>query len=235
MNTKNIFRYLALLITFLAASSTVFSQTPLTASNITVNIDYKAGTLSVTWPDDNGSADLCREYSEGEKISYRIGGASPVELFNNATGTSYSANSATFNTTRNDAEYKKLPAEFFENPVTIIFEARYGNNRSGCPTKTLLPSIPINITPGTRLDDPQSPTAGYDASCSNVPLTWLAPAIVAGATNLGFDVKRRPAGSTGNYNSIASNTKLTSINDGGAAAIAAIAGIEQEYLVLELQ
>lgn len=227
MNTKNIFRYLVFLITFLAASSTVFSQTPLTPSDITVNIDYKAGTLSVSWPDDNGSSNVCREYSEGEKISYKIGAASPVELFNNGTGASYSANSATFNTTRNDAEYKKLPAEFFQSPVTIVFEARYGNGKSGCPSKILFPSTAININPGTRLDDPQSPSAGYDASCSNVPLSWLSPAIVAGASNLRFDVKRRPAGTTGSYTAVSSNLNATSYND----AASTIAGVEQEYLL----
>lgn len=206
-------RLMGCLLAVLLLSATQLNA-QMSSTDLQVNINYVAGTMRVDWKDDPGGSNVCREYSTGEKISYRIGANSPQKIFDNTGSGSIATNYREFN---------NLPGDFFSNPVTIIFESDFGNANTSCGN----PLVPTNIQKqiATRIDDPQSPQAGFDVSCDEVPLSWLAPSIVAGASNLRFEVERREANTSGSYTNIYNNTG-TSYNDAAAPA-----GKEQEYRI----
>src|SRR5690606_31415771 len=156
-----------LIAIFLLATFSLKAQ--LSSPDVQVSVDYVLGTLRVTWKDDPGGTSVCRAYATGEKISYRIGAGAINSIFDSSTGIS-SAN--------NYADFTNLPGTFFSNPVTVIFEGEYGNANTGCGSPLIYTNIQKQIA--TRIDDPQSPTAGFDVSCDEVPINWLSPTIVAG-------------------------------------------------------
>ncbi len=186
----------------------------LNQSEVQATIDYTAGTLRVSWTDDPGGSSVCREYTQEEKIFYRIGSGNRQKIFDNTTGGSSALSYANFN---------NLPGDFFSNPVMITFEGKHGNNNGSCGNP-LIPSI-ININIQTRIDDPQSPSAGNDVSCDNVPISWLSPSIVAGAPNLKFEISRREANTTGSFTKIRDESSTSYLD------FTSTAGVEQEYKI----
>lgn len=206
------------LLSFLFLSVGILYVTPvksqLNNSEVQTSIDYTAGTLRVSWTDDPGGSNVCREYTQEEKIFYRIGSGARQKIFDNTTGGSSALSYADFN---------NLPGEFFSNPVVITFEGKHGNANGSCGNP-LIPSI-ININVQTRIDDPQSPSAGIDVSCDNVPMSWLSPSIVAGASNLKFEISRREANTTGSFTKIRDESSTSYLD------ISAPAGVEQEYRI----
>jgi hypothetical protein len=192
------------------------SKAQLTASDIQVSINYLNGTMKVTWKDNPGGTNVCRLFTQKEKISYRVG-SSTTKIFDNTTGGSSGNNYADFNS---------LPGSFFTNDVTIIFEGEHGNALATCGT----PLLPVNLSLpfNSKIDDPQALSSTLNGSCSYARLEWSAPTIVAGSALLRYEVSRRNAGSTGSFTNVNTNVSGSSIayND-----ISAPGGVELEYKV----
>ncbi len=193
------------------------SYAQLSSTDINVTVDYDKGELNISWPDYTGITvwpfvPRCATFAKDEKISYKIGGNAAVSLFDNTSGTSSNTNSLTL----------RPPAEFFENTSTLTWEGTYGQN-SGCTTPLVPYTFPIAIT--TKLEDPVSVSAGMDASCDHVPLSWQEPSSVAGSSNLFYQIKERNAGTSGSFNTLTTANASTSYN-----ALTA-AGVEKEFLV----
>ena len=206
---------------FLLIILTVFtfqSKAQLSSADVQVNINYSNGTMRVTWKDDPGAASgVCRKYTQDEKVFYQIGSGAKTNIFDNTTGSSSGLNYADFNS---------LPPAFFLSGVTITFEGKHGNGINTSCATPLIPSVlPYGFS--TRIENPQSLSATYDASCSNAVVSWLAPSIVAGTSPLRFDISRRTANTSSAFTFVTTAaSNVTSYSDAGAPA-----GIEQEYKI----
>ena len=209
---KSIYYFLFLIF----AVSTVESKAQLNSSDAQVTVDYINGTMTVSWVDLRGSG-RCKDYGLDEKISYKIGSGSTQTAFDNTTGGSSGASSATIT---------NLPADFFTNTVVITFEGRFGNGYSSCGRSFIPFTLVYNIA--TKINDPQSVNASYDASCANVFLNWDPPGLAAGSPYLRYELSRRTANTSGAFTNVATNISgaATSYSD-----LSAPAGVEQEYKI----
>jgi len=206
--------------------SVVEVQAQLSASQVTVSVDYTIGKLRVEWPDGTAASGVCGDYAVDEKISYQIGGSASVRIFENSVGFKYGLATGS-STSANYAEFTNLPPAFFENPVSVKLEGKYGNaNTTSCTS----PLIPVNITKQvtTSLENPTSLSATRDASCNSVDLSWSAPSILSGASDLRFEIARRTANTSNAFVDVNTNVSgaATSFVDANAPA-----GIEQEYRI----
>ena len=175
------------------------SQAQLSAGDVQVSVDYNSGRLTVSWKERSGSGG-CVAYAEKEKITYNIGG-SDITIFDNTTGGSAAGSSATLTT---------LPGNFFTNAVTVKFSSEFGNGKNASCGQPLIQST-LSYPLTTRVENPQSLTASYDVSCTNVLLNWNPPSIVASSPYLKFDISRRNANSTNVFTDIALNASSNSI------------------------
>ena len=219
---------------FLLISLTIItlkSKAQLSASSVTVFVDYTIGTLRVQWPDGTVDSGVCGNYAEDEKISYQIGGGPVVRIFEHFGSQRFQLGLPTGSSSTSDyALFTNLPAEFFQSPVNVKMEGYYGNGSStnGCTN----PLLPLNIVKpiNSSLENPQSLTATRDASCADVTLNWRAPSIVSGASDLRFEISKRAANTNDQFKIVTGASTLPS-NATTFSDRTADAGIEQEYKI----
>ena len=201
------------------------AKAQLSANQVTVTVDYNLGHLRVSWPDGTAASGTCGDYAIDEKISYQIGGASEVRIFENSVGFKYGLPTGS-SSASNYALFTNLPAEFFENPVNIKLGGKYGNANGTCAS----PLIPVNVTKSvsTSLENPQSLSATRDASCAGVDISWSSPSIVSGASRLRYEISRREANTSARFVDVNTNIGGATLSFSDASAPA---GVEQEYKI----